>query len=185
MVDTIIQFYSDYLLYAIAGTVITIFIIIRLYKTARIYLGIKSYVKKSKKLRKKKFNGILLTDKIKRKRKRNSNEYENLKGRGKKLTKKFFNYKLEELPVITRYSYGKLLKRSNKKLIIIIKTERKTLKKLQMKKGLKNMIQVTNKYNCLDELIHYLHNLPEAIIKQKDYDISIGDEDVSIGYVVK
>ena len=53
MVDTIIQFYSDYLLYAIAGTVITIFIIIRLYKTARIYLGIKSYVKKSKKLRKK------------------------------------------------------------------------------------------------------------------------------------
>ena len=185
MLDTIIQFYTDNLLYAAIGTIIALFIIFRLFKTARIYLGTKSYVRKSKKLRKKKFNGILLTDKIKKKRKKNTNEFSKLRGRGKKLVKKYFNYKLEELPVITRYSYGKLLKRSKKKLMIIVKNDRKTLKKINMKKGLKNLIQVTNKYQCLDEVIHFLHNLPDAILEQQDYDIYVGEEEISIGYVIK
>ncbi len=185
MIDTIIQFYTDNLLYAGIGTVIALFILFRLFKTAKIYLGTKSYVRKSKKKRKKKFNGIQLTDKIQKKRKKNTNEYSKLRGRGKKLVKKYLNYKLEELPVITRYSYGKLLKRSKKRLIIIVKNDRKTLKKVNMKKGLKNLIQTTNKFHCLDELIHFLHNLPEAILEQQDYDIYIGEEGISIGYVIK
>lgn len=185
MIETIIQLYTDNLLYAAIGTIIALFIIFRLLKTAKIYLGTKSYVRKSKKLRKKKYNGIQLTDKIKKKRKKNTNEYSKLRGRGKKLVRKYFNYKIEELPVITRFSYGKLFKRSKKKFIIVVKNERKTLKKVNMRKGLKNLIQITNKFKCLDELIHFLHNLPEAILEQQDYDIYIGDEGISIGYIVK
>ena len=185
MLDTIIEFYIENLLYAAIGTIVVLFIVFRLFKTARIYLGTKSYVRKSKKLRKKKFNGIKLTEKIEKKRKKNTNTYQTLKGRGKKLTKKYFNYKIEELPVITRYSYGKLLKRSKKRLIIIVKNDHKTIRKIKLKKGLKNMIQLTNKYSCLDEFIHFLHNLPEAILEQQDYDIYVGDEDVSIGYIIK
>ena len=128
MINTIIDFYTENLIYAMVGTVIVLFIFIRLLKTAKIYLGTKSYVRKSKRLRKKKYNGILLIEKIKKKRKKNTNEYQKLKGRGKKHVKKYFNYKLEELPVITKYSYGKLLRRSKKKLIIIVRNERKTLK---------------------------------------------------------
>ena len=185
MIDVIIDFYIDNLLYAVIGTLVALFIISRLFKTASIYLGTKRYVRKSKKLRKKKYNGILLTDKIKKKRKKNTNSFQKLKGRGKKLSKKYFNYKLEELPVITKYSYGKLLKRSKNKLIIIVKNEKKTLKKIHMKKGLKAIINVTNKYECLDEFILFLHNLPEAILEQQDYDIYVGDNDVSISYIVK
>ena len=185
MIDIIIDFYTDNLLYAVIGTIVVLLIISRLYKTALIYLGTKRYVRKSKKLRKKKYNGILLTDKIKKKRKKNTNSFQKLKGRGRKLSKKYFNYKLEELPVITKYSYGKLLKRSRNKLVIIVKNERKTLKKIHMKKGLKTMINVTNKYECLDEFIIFLHNLPEAILEQQDYDIYVGDNDVSISYIVK
>ena len=185
MIDIIIDFYTDNLLYAVIGTIVVLLIISRLYKTALIYLGTKRYVRKSKKLRKKKYNGILLTDKIKKKRKKNTNSFQKLKGRGRKLSKKYFNYKLEELPVITKYSYGKLLKRSRNKLVIIVKNERKTLKKIHMKKGLKTMINVTNKYECLDEFIVFLHNLPEAILEQQDYDIYVGDNDVSISYIVK
>ena len=185
MIDVIIDFYTDNLLYAIIGTIALLFLIFRLYKTALIYLGTKRYVKKSKKLRKKKFNGIFLTEKIKMKRKKNTNSFQKLRGRSKKLTKKYFNYKLEELPVITRYSYGKLLKRSNKKLIIIIKNDKRTLKKIKMKKGLKTMINITNKYECLDEFILFLHNLPDAILDQQYYDIYVGENGISIGYTVK
>ena len=35
------------------------------------------------------------------------------------------------------------------------------------------MIQLTNKQNCLDEFIHYLHDLPEAILDKQDYDICL------------
>lgn len=185
MLDTIIEFYSDNLIIALGGTVIALLIIIRLFKTARIYLGTKSYVRKMKRLRKKKFNGILLTEKIIKKRKKKTNEYSKLNNRGKKLVKKYFTYKLEELPVITRYSYGKLFRRSRKSLLIIIKNERKTITKVHMKKGLKDLIQVTDKYKCLDELINFLHNLSEAILKQQEYDIYIGDEDIVIGYLIK
>lgn len=185
MIETIIDFYSANLIPAAIGTVVVLYLIFRIFKTASIYLGTKRYVKKSKRLRKKKFNGIILTDKIKKKRKKNTNEYSRLKGRGKKFVKKYFIYKLEELPVITRYSYGKLLKRSKKRLLIIVKNESRTIKKIKMKKGLKNLIQVTNKHKCLDELISFLHNLPEAILEQQDYDIYVGEEDISIGYLIK
>ena len=40
-------------------------------------------------------------------------------------------------------------------------------------------------YECLDEFIQYLHNLPEAILNREDYDIYINDHDVSIGYKIK
>lgn len=185
MLDTIIQFYTDNLIIALAVTLVIILIITRLFKTASIYLGTKRYVKKSKRLRKKKYSGLVLTEKIKKKRKKNTNTYKKLRGRGKKLTKKYFTYKIEELPVITRFSYGKLLKRSKKRIFIIVKNERRTLKKIKMKKAFKSFIQITDKYECLDEFIHFLHNLPEAILEQQEYDIFVGDEDLSIGYVIK
>ena len=100
MIDTVIQFYTDNLLYAAIGTVIALFIIFRLLKTAKIYLGTKSYVRKSKKKRKKKFNGIQLTDKIQKKRKKNTNEYSKLRGRGKKLVKKYLNYNHQDFLIL-------------------------------------------------------------------------------------
>lgn len=54
-----------------------------------------------------------------------------------------------------------------------------------MKKALKQFIEITNKYECLDEFILYLHHLPDAMIKRERYDIYINDFDITIGYDVK
>lgn len=185
MLDQLIELYMEnYIVASIALSIIT-YLLYRLLKTANRYLDTKSYVKKTKRLRKKKFNGIQLTEKLRKKRKKHTNSYQKLKGSGKKLTKKYFTYKMAELPAVTRYSYGKIFKTSNKKLIIVVKNGKRTIQKIKMKKGLRNMIQLTNKHNCLDEFIHYLHDLPEAILDQQDYDILVGVEGVSISYVIK
>lgn len=185
MFDKIINFYSENFVLAFLLTDIAIFLIVRLFKTADIHLATKSQVKKTKKSRKKKYNGILLVEKIKKKRKKNSNSFQKLNSRGKKLTKKYFKYKLKALPIITKYSYGKFFKRSNKKITIVAKNSRKTLIKISMTNGLKNMIKLTNKYHCLDEFILFLHHLPDAILDQSHYDFFIGETDISVSYLVK
>lgn len=185
MLETFINYYMENYIIASIVTSIVFFFLYQLLKSANRYLDVKSYVKKSKRMRKKKFNGIILIEKLKRKRKKHTNSYNKLKGRGKTLTKKYFNYKMVELPAVTKYSYGKLFKKSNKNLIIVVKHGKKTLQKIKMKKSLRNMIQLTNKHSCLDEFILYLHNLPEAILEQQDYDIIVGVEGVSISYVIK
>ncbi len=69
--------------------------------------------------------------------------------------------------------------------MIIVKNERKTLKKIKMKKGMKQLIEITNKYECLDEVIAFMHNLPEAILEDQDYDIFVSEADIMITYVIK
>ncbi len=183
--DDLFQLIMDNLVVAGVATLVILFIIFRMIKTFRIHLGAKKYVKKSRKLRRKKFNGIQLVDKTQKKRKKETNSFNKLKGRGKKKVKKYFNYKIEELTVVTRYSYGKLFKRSSDKLVIFARNERKIVKKVGVRKGLKNIIDITNKYQCLDEMIHFLHNLPEAILDKQDYDVYIDEQDISIGYMIK
>lgn len=184
--QSIIDLAIDNILYTVVIGVIVIFILFRLFRTARMYLGAKSFVRKSRRLDRKKYSGLVLVDKIKRKRKKDSNSFKKLRGSAKKKVRKYLGYKFDELPVFTRYSYGKLLKRSNDKLRIIIKNERKTLKRISMKKGQKQLIDIINKYNCLDEVIIFLHNLPEAIIEQQEYDVIVGeDEEIIITYQVK
>lgn len=185
MLDQLIELYMEnYIVASIAISIIS-FLLYRLLRTANRYLDTKSYVKKNKRLRKKKYNGIILTEKLSKRRKRHTNSYQKLKGSGKKLVKKYFIFKMKELPAVTKYSYGKIYKTSSKRLIIVVTNGRKTLQKIKMKKGLRNMIQLTNKYNCLDEFILYLHDLPDAILDQQDLDILVGIEGISIGYIIK
>jgi hypothetical protein len=183
--DAIIQLVTDNLIISVVVAFVVLFLFYRLIRTARMYLGAKSYVKKARKLDKRKFNGLTLVDKIAKKRKKNTNSFKKLRGRAKKWVRKYLTHKFEELPIITRYSRGKLFKRSKNHLMIIVKNERKTLKKIKMKKGMKQLIEITNKYECLDEVIAFMHNLPEAILEDQDYDIFVSEADIMITYVIK
>ena len=116
---------------------------------------------------------------------KNTNTYKKLKRSAKTKVEKYFKYKEDELPGVANYAYGKMLKRSKDKLIIFVSNGKKKVAKIKMKKATKQFIEITNKYECLDEFIQFLHNLPEAILEQQDYDIYISDHDVSIGYQVK
>lgn len=184
-IEAMIEWIFANIYLAIGIAVVSIFILVRIWRTMKMYIGNKRFVKKSVKLRRKKFNGPKLVEKITKKRKKNTNSFAKLRGRGKRFTKKYFIYKAEELPIITRYSHGKLFKRSNKKLLIVIKDEQKTLMKAKFKKGYKVLVKISNKYNCVDELILYLHNLPEAITEQEQYDVFLPEFSVSLGYEVK
>lgn len=160
-------------------------IIWRGYTNARIYFGTKSYVKKTNKLRRKKFSGLMLNEFTEKRRKKRTNTYKNLRSKAKSRVEKYFQYKEDELPGITNYSYSKLFKRNKSKLFIIVSDGHKKIMKIQLKKATKQFIELVNTYECLDEFVQYLHNLPDAIMNQQDYDIYINDHDVSIGYEVK
>ena len=164
---------------------ILIVVIWRAFRTASIYLGAKGFVKKSNKLRRKKYSGVLLNEFTEKKRARNTNSYKKLRRRAKNKVEAYFKYKEDELPGITNYANSKMLKRNRKKLIIFVSNGRKKIKRIQMKKAFKNFVELTNKYDCLDEFVLYLHNLPEAILNHQDYDIYIEEHDISIGYEIK
>ncbi len=181
----LIEIVMNNLITSIIVVIVVLFLMFRLWKTARLYMGAKRFVRKSKKNRKKKFNGLLLNDKIRRKRKKNSNEFRKLKGSAKKKVRKYISYKVEELQIHVQYSYGKLLKRTKEKLIIKITRDSKVLKRIKFKKPQKMIIEATNKYSCLDEMIIFLHELPEVILEQQDFEIYSDDGDVTISYSIK
>lgn len=173
------------LLVSIFIGVIIIFIILRMFKTMRMYLGAKSFVRKSLKQDRKKFNGLTLVEKTSKKRKKNTNSFKKLRGRAKKWVRKYLTHKFDQLPIITKYSRGKLFKRSKNKLILLVKNERKTIKKISTKKGEKQLIDLSNKYDCLDEIITFLHHLPNAILDEQEYDIFFGEEGLILTYQIK
>jgi len=183
--ETMLSYFFEYFVPIVVGLIILFLISRRLTKTAKMYLGMKAYVKQAIKLDRKKFNGLTLNDKIKRKRKRHSNSFQSLRGRAKRDVRKFFNHKVEEIPVFSRYTEGKLFKRAKAKVILYIKQDKKTLDKFTMKQGTRHLIEMSNKHNCLDEMITFLHHLPDAIIEKRTYDIYAPASDVSITYQVK
>jgi len=184
-IETLLTYFFDYFVPIILGLLILYFISRRLLKTAKMYLGMKAYVKKAIKLDRKKFNGLVLVDKIKRKRKRRTNSFQSLRGSAKRNVRKYFIHKVEEIPVFTRYTHGKLLKRTKAKVVFYIKQDSKTLDKFTMKQGPKQLIDCTNQHNCLDEMITFLHHLPDAILEKRDYDIYTAASDTTITYQLK
>ena len=170
---------------AIVAAVVILIILWRMFQNVRIYLGAKGYVRKTKKLRRKKFNGLNLVEFSAKRRKKNTNSYKKLKRKSKTRVEKYFQYKEDELPGVTNYSNGKMFKRNKAKLTIFVSNGKKKVMKIKMKKATKRFIELTNKYECLDELVEFLHNLPDAILEHQEYDVYVNEHDISIGYQVK
>ncbi|MEC9484379.1 MAG: hypothetical protein UMR38_00715 [Candidatus Izemoplasma sp.] len=182
MLDILLS--PDYIIFTIIGVIISYFIVKKLFKNMLYYAIVKRFVNKSKRLRKKKYNGLMLVEYTKQKRKKNTNSYKKLKRRAKRKVKKYFIYKIDELPRIVKYTQSKLLKKSRKRLTIIIKNERKTVKKFYLTIGVKPILQLTDTYQCLDEMIQFFHHLPDAILADKDYDIFLDHEGILITYKI-
>jgi hypothetical protein len=157
----------------------------RLIHTAKAHLGMKKFVKESIKKDRKKFNGLKLVEQVKRKRKRHSNSFQQLRMRGKRLVRQYFTHKTQELPVFVRYARGKLLKRSRSSLRILVKQDKRTLGKYPIKQGVKHLIECANEHECLNELITFLHHVPDAILEQRPYAIDVPSSDTFITYQIK
>lgn len=181
----IIELVTTYPIQVGVGVLVGLFILFRLWKTARMYMGAKRFVRKSKKNRRRKFNGLALNDKIRRKRRKGTNAFNKLRGSAKKRVKRYISYKVEELQIHVQYSYGKLLRRTKEKIIINVTQDSKVVKRIKFKKPQKLIIDTTNKYSCLDEMIIFLHELPDVILDQQEFEIYCDDSDVTLSYVIK
>lgn len=164
---------------------ILLLVIIRIINNIRINSGAKSFITRANKLRRKKFNGPDLIEYTALKRRRGSNTYRRLKGNAKSKVEKYFLYKEEEIPAIVNFSHGKRNKKNKKKLTIYVTNGHRKVIKLRLGKTLKEFVNLTNKFECLDEFIQFLHHLPEAILNHQQYDIYVPEHEVSIGYEIK
>jgi hypothetical protein len=157
----------------------------RLVRTARGHLGMKRYVRQATRLDRKQYNGLQLLEKIKRRRKRKTNHFRGLRWLARRPVRRYFQHKSEELPVFVRYTSGKLLKRSKAKLRIVVKQGSKTVAKYKLKAGAREFIDLSNDHHCLNELIIFLHHLPDAILERRDYDIDVTSANLTITYQIK
>lgn len=162
-----------------------VLVAIRIINNMRIDAGAKSYIKRANKLRRKKFNGQDVIEYTSYKRKGGSNTYKKLKNNAKSRVEKFFQYKEEELPALVNFSHGKRKKKNKKKLVIFVTNGQRKMIKIGLGKSIKEFIYLTNKFECLDELIKFLHNLPEAILNHQEYEIYIPEHEVTLGYEIK
>lgn len=164
---------------------IFILVIIKVINNIRINQGAKSYIKRANKLRRKKFNGPDLIEYTAMKRRRGSNTYRRLKGNAKSKVDKYFQYKEEELPALVTFSYGKKRRKTRKKLVIYLTNGHHKIIKIKMGKTVKELVNLSNKFECLDEIIRFLHNLPDAILNKKEYSLYIPEHEATLGYEIK
>jgi hypothetical protein len=183
--DLVFSWVQENLLIAVGLALIVLFILVRAVKNMHFYMSSARYARKAKKLRKKKFNGVYLVDKLKKRRKKHTNNFKKLKRKGKKLTKKYLDYKAEELPILAKYVNSKVLKSSSRQLLIVALEGSKTKKKFKLKKGSKQFINIIDTYDCLDQFLIFLHDLPDAMANDEDLDFYLEAEGITIGYQFK
>lgn len=176
---------SEYIFYTIAGVVVILFILKYFIKKKWLEIKTKRFVKQSKKRRNKHFNGMKLVEKTKTKRKKNTNTFKKLRRSSKKQVTKYLHYKSQEIPKMLNVAANDSLKPGKSILYIIFKNEKKVLSKVAIELSYKPLINNSNTYECLDEIILFLHHLPEALLEKKDYDVFIQDKNMLITYEIK
>jgi hypothetical protein len=160
-------------------------IVKRTIKTIKRFISSKQILKKSKSLDQKKFNGITLANKLYTQKQRLTNTFDALSKRKKRSVSNYLTYKTKELEAIINSIYGGVIKRSNKKIKIIILKDNKIIGKLIIKNTIENIIHFCNKYHCLNELIIFFHHLPTAILESSEYEIEVPTTDYIITYQIK
>lgn len=153
----------------------------------RLWFNFKSkrYLDKAKKLRDKKYNGIELVKTTQDKRKKQTNCYKRLKNTAKRKVDHYFDYKTKEIPNVFNFVENNSLKPSKKILYIVFKNDQKIISKQPIEIGYRQLIKNSDRFDCLDQIILFLHHLPEALLAQKEYDVYIEDEDMIITYEVQ
>lgn len=182
-IDLELWLMPPFLYYIIAG-VIMVFIVVIILMMGRRKRYFKKTLKKFQKLRVKKFNGERLIDKIEKKRKAGSNTFKTLNANGKKRVKQYFKHKDKELIFTAIYASGSKLRYKYRNVILQVsrkKNGRLVIDDFSRTKGFK---RVSNKYNCLDELILYLDELPIKIVDNEAFEIPLDDE-TKLDYTIK
>lgn len=184
ILDNYFAFWTENLFLSIFIHFFLILLCRRLINNFRSYFGTKGFAEKSNRLRRKKFNGIDLVKLIKRKDKKKRNTYKEMPRSVKIKVEDYFRYKENELPGVTNYSFGKMFKKSKHHVLVYVSDGNKRLMSIKMKGAHKKFIKLSNEHECLDDIIVYLHHLPEAILNRQNYIITLRGKHISIGYEI-
>ncbi len=174
----------EYLPLLIGGVVIILLLFFIMQYYSRVML-LKRMVRRYARQRKKKYNGERLIEKIDKKRKIETNNFKGLKGKGKKLVKGFFKHKYNELKYCTILKTRGKFRFKGKQCLIQIEKEKKEHIKKENYNSAKHFIRLCDKYDCLDQFILYLHELPEQLLQDQIFEYYIADHDATITYIIK
>ncbi len=148
-------------------------------------LLLRRFVKKHRRLAKKKFNGELLLDKIANKRKSEENTYKQLRGSAKKKVKKYFDFKVKQLYFTAMQASKTTFRIKRKRCLIKIVDVERGKEKRENYDSAKLFIKLSNKYSCLDELILFLDELPAYILEKQDFEYKIEESGTLLTYEIR
>lgn len=144
------------------------------------------FYKKFDKVINKKYNGnMLIEDLINKYTVDNTNTYKSLKRKGKKITKKYFEYYLKYLPeqVLLKSFISPDMKR-NELVIKILDEHERLLYQWDKTKKFKTFLKAINKHQMLTPMIAFLYELPLNINEGNPYRIVNHDNDNILTYDV-
>lgn len=134
----------------------------------------------------KKYNGNILVENLINKYSTDStNTFKSLKRKGKKLTKKYFEYYIKVLPELVELkSRISPDKNRNELVIYVINDHDRVLYQWDKTKKLRGLVKAINKYQMLTPTIAYLYELPLNINEGNPYRLINHDNDNVLAYEI-
>ncbi|GEM_PF-1317206 len=170
--------------YVLAAVVGAVFLFIPFKVVGRRML-LRKLVKKHRKQSKKKYNGERLLEKIDKKRKSGGNTYRSLKRPARKRVKKYLEFKVKQLRFAAMKAKKKGLRIKKRRCYLTILDERKGKDRREKFQNTKDLIRMSNKFDCLDEMILYLDELPERILKDEDFEYRLEENEAWLSYEIR
>lgn len=147
-------------------------------------LRLRRQIKKYRRNRKKKYSGERLLKKIEKKRKKNTNTYKHLKRKGKTLVDGYFHYKEKELIDTAKYVNSEGIKKIKADFDLVIREGQTVTEVIKHKHFIKKVKQLSNTYECLDQVIFFLDHLPKQMLEEKLFNVNL-TESITITYDIK
>ncbi len=174
-------FTADMLPIIIAAVIVIILIFLYLGHRMRV-LHLKRMIKRNRKASMKRYQATTILDKIEKKRKPESNDFKGLKGKGKKLVKQYLKHKHNEIKYIAIFKTRGRFKFKLKDCVLKITKEKQDRIKKETYKSLRDYIKLANKYECLDQLMVYLDELPQYMMDDGQFEYYLASHDVTLSY---
>ncbi len=174
-------FTAETLPFIIGGVLLLVLLFLYLAHRMRV-MHLKAMIKRNRKASIKKYNVSALLEKIDNKRKPESNDFKGLKGKAKKLVKQYLKHKHNEIKYIAIFKTRGRFKFKLKACVIKITQEKQDRVKKETYQSLRDYIKLANKYDCLDQFMVYLDELPQYMMDDGQFEYYLDTHDVTISY---
>jgi hypothetical protein len=144
----------------------------------------KHFYKRIDRMITKKYNGNLLNEVLINSQMRDErNMYKSLKGKGKRLVKRYLEYYCKNLPELAFLkSFIGADKKKGQLVILILNEMDKVLYRWDKSKKMRGFIKAANKYQMMTPLIGYLYELPLHIHEGVPYRMTNHDNGLVLSY---